>query len=169
MTTNNEKNWFALYVKPRHEFKAEMQIASLDIQQYLPYITEVRQWSDRKRKVKSPLLTGYIFIYGTEKERLIALETPSVVRCVCERGKPAIIPEHQMHNLMSFVREEHSYSVYNGIVRGTKVLIKQGPFQGVTAVVVEDSDGKSLAVSVDLLNRSIITHISDPDIVQILR
>ena len=169
MTTNTEKNWFALYVKPRHEFKAELQISSLEIQKYLPYITETKQWSDRKKKVKTPLLTGYIFIYADEKERLIALEAPAVVRCVCERGKPAVIPESQMHNLMSFVREEHSYSVYDGIIKGTKLLIKQGPFQGVTAVVVEDSDGKSLAVSLDLLNRSIITHISDPDIVQILR
>ena len=90
--TTGEKSWFALYTRPRSEFKAAEQINSLGVYYYLPTITKVRQWSDRKKKITEPVIRGYIFIYGDEKERLISLEQQAVVRCVFEAGRPAKIP-----------------------------------------------------------------------------
>jgi transcription antitermination factor NusG len=164
-----EKHWYALYTKPRHEFKAELQISALDVELYLPSTMQVRQWSDRKKTVRVALLGGYLFIHADERERLKALEAPSVVRCIFDRGRPAVIPDNQIENLRNFIKEDKRYSIYNGIVKGTKIKIKEGPFQGVTGVVAEDSDGKSLAVTIDLLNRSVLTYISDNDIVEVLR
>lgn len=169
MITPTDKRWFALYTKPRHEFKAEIQITSLGVETYLPTTMEMHQWSDRKKKVRTPLLSGYIFIHADERERINALEVPSVIRCISERGKPAAIPENQIDNLRNFIHEETKYSIYNGIMKGTKIVIKEGPFQGVTGVVAEDSDGKTLAVAIELLNRSILTYISDNDIVEVVK
>jgi transcription antitermination factor NusG len=70
MNPTPQKYWFVLYTKPRHEFKAEEQIKSLNIEVYLPTTTVVKQWSDRKKKVTEPLFKSYIFIYADEKERL---------------------------------------------------------------------------------------------------
>ncbi|PIP76443.1 MAG: hypothetical protein COW85_14210 [Ignavibacteria bacterium CG22_combo_CG10-13_8_21_14_all_37_15] len=160
------KHWFALYTKPRQEFKAEIQLRALELEVYLPTITRLKQWSDRKKKVTEPLISSYIFIYASEKERLLALEQDAVVRCVFDCGRPAKIPDDQMQNFIEFIKEEEDYFVVHGIIKGAKVLIKEGPFTGVTGVVVEEPDGKSLAVSIELLNRTVVARIHSSAIIE---
>ncbi len=157
--TTVEKSWFALYTRPRSEFKAAEQINSVGVDYYLPTIAKVRQWSDRKKKITEPVIRGYIFIYAHEKERLISLEQQAVVRCVFEAGRPAKIPAWQMENLMKMLNTDSEFFVHEGITRGTKVRMIDGPFEGVIGTVQEFDEGKSIAVSIDLLNRSIIAHL----------
>ena len=76
------RSWFALYTKPKHEFKAELELNNLSVENYLPKITRVRQWSDRKKKITLPLFSGYIFINVNEKERYQSLQLPSIVKTV---------------------------------------------------------------------------------------
>jgi transcriptional antiterminator RfaH len=160
-----EKNWIALYSKPRSEFKAEAEIKRLGIENYLPVITKVKQWSDRKKKVTEPVLHGYIFIRADEKERLEALEINSIVRCVFDHGKLAIIPAWQIENLKNFLTEKEEFLIKEGIVKGTKIRIKSGPFEGIIGVITSDSNKKTLNVNLDLLNRSIAAVIpSDVEI-----
>jgi hypothetical protein len=48
--------WFALYTKPRNEKKVTETLAALGIEVYCPLVTTIKQWSDRKKKVESPLI-----------------------------------------------------------------------------------------------------------------
>ena len=155
----NEKFWFALYTKPRSEFKARDQLALLDVEHYLPTYTSVKQWSDRKKKITEPLIRGYIFIYASEQERLASVEQPSIVRCLFDCGRPASIPDWQIDNVKKLLTQESELIVYNGIVTGTKVKIKNGPFEGVVGIVTDNEKGKSISISIDLLNRSVITRV----------
>ncbi len=157
--STKEKSWFALYTKPRSEFKAAEQINSVGVNYYLPTITKVKQWSDRKKKITEPVIRGYIFIFADEKERLASLEQQAVVRCVFEAGRPAKIPAWQMENLMRMLNTDSEFFVHEGITKGTKVRMIDGPFEGVIGTVQEFDEGKSIAVSIDLLNRSIIAHL----------
>ncbi len=161
ITENNtlQKNWYALYTKSRSEFKAAAQLEERAIEYYLPAITKVKQWSDRKKKITEPVLRGYIFIYVNEKERLISLEQNAVVRCVFDQGKPAVIPAWQIENLQKMLSQKSDFFIHNGIVPGVKVRIKEGPFMDVIGVVKETDNGHTIAVSIDLLNRSVIAHL----------
>lgn len=152
---STEKKWFALYTKPRSEFKAETEIKNLGIENYLPTITRLKQWSDRKKKVVEPVLSSYIFIFADEKERLASLELNQVVRCIFEHGKPAVIPGWQIENLKKFLSDKSDFLINNGILQGTKIRIKSGPFEGVIGVIAAESNKKTLTVNLDLLNRSI--------------
>lgn len=60
------------------------------------------------------------------------------------------------------------YFVQEGIVSGTKVEIKEGPFSGVIGVVKSAKEGKTLAVSIDLLNRSVIAYLPKESIIKII-
>lgn len=164
-----ESFWFALYTKPRGEFKAAKQLESVGIEFYLPSITRISQWSDRKKKISEPLLRGYIFIFSNEKERILALEQASVVRCISERGRPAKIPEWQIDNLKRMLQTQADFIIKQGLARGIKVKIKEGPFQGVIGVVQEAEIGKSIVVSIDLLNRSVIAHLPKESVVEIIK
>ena len=159
-TIITDKCWFALYTKPRNEFKAAKQLEVASVEYYLPTIVKISQWSDRKKKISEPLLRGYIFIFSNEKERILSLEQPSIVRCLSQRGRPARIPEGQTNA---------EFQIKEGLARGVKVKIKEGPFQGVVGVVQEAEVGKAIVVSIDLLNRSVIAHLPKESVFEIVR
>lgn len=153
--SSGKKNWFALYTKPKHEFKAAEQLTDIGIEYYLPTVTKIKQWSDRKKKITEPLIHGYIFIKVSEKERIIALQQNAMVRCVTFNGRPASIPDWQIENLKIMLSTNEDVALSEIIQSGTKVKIISGPFEGVIGVVNETSAGKTLSISIDLLKRSV--------------
>ncbi len=167
--TSNDKSWFALYTKSRSEFKAAEEIHSVGVEYYLPSITRVRQWSDRKKKITEPLLRGYIFIFADERERMISLEQESVVRCIFDLGRPAKIPEWQINNLRLFLNGQSDFFVNEGLIPGERVLIKDGPFEGVIGTILDKGNEKSIAVSIDLLNRSIVALLPKDSSIEIVK
>ena len=159
MNEIKEKAWFALYTKPKSEFKAAGQIGECGVNYFLPSITRVKQWSDRKKKVTEPLLRGYIFIYADEKERILSLEQQSVVRCVFDAGRPAKIPQWQIDNLKTMLNSNSELFIHEGLIPGAQVRIKDGPFNDVIGIIQNIDGAKTIAVSIDLLNRTIIAHL----------
>ena len=167
--SSEEKYWFALYTKPRSEFKAEQQLIGVSIENYLPTVTRLKQWSDRKKRITTPLLNGYIFILANEADRLTSIEQPAIVRCIFDSGRPARIPDWQIDKMKKLLETDQDVIVQNGIVPGAKVIIKSGSFEGVRGTVIEGEAGKSISVSIDLLNRSIIAHLPDDSSLEIVR
>ena len=166
---DSQKSWFALYTKPRNEFKASEQLTRAEVEHYLPTITRLKQWSDRKKKVTEPLIRGYIFIYANEKQRLVSVEQPSIVRCIFDGGHPASIPDWQIDNIKKMLTLHSEIIVYNGIVPGTKVKIKNGPFEGVVGTVTNNEMERSISISIDLLNRSVITRVPQGSELELLK
>ena len=166
---NTDKAWFALYTKPRNEFKAAEQMESIGVEYFLPTIIKLKQWSDRKKKITEPLLRGYILIYTGEKLRVQALEQKAIVRCVFDLGRPAKIPQWQIDNLKTMLNTDSELLIKEGLVPGVKVLITDGPFEGVIGKVQESENGKTIAVSIDLLNRSVIAHLPKESIFEIIQ
>jgi transcription antitermination factor NusG len=165
----NKNCWYALYTKPRSEFKAKQQLELLDIDYYLPIITKTKQWRDRKKEITEPLIRGYIFICADEKQRLESLEQTSIVRCVFESGHPARIPNWQIENIKIMLNGEPDLIVQNGIIPGAKVRIKEGPLKDVVGVVINSEKGKSISVSFDLLNRSVITRLPERSALELVK
>ena len=61
------------------------------------------------------------------------------------------------------------FTITEGLVPGTKVRIKEGPFQDVIGVINNDSAGKTIAVSIDLLNRSVIAYLPKESVFEIIK
>jgi len=161
------KKWFALYTKPRHEFKAEMQLSESRIENYLPTITTVKQWSDRKKKVTEPLFRGYIFIYADETERIAALEKNAVIKTIRFDGKPAVIPDWQIESLKKMLNTNAEIFISDRLEIGTRIKVTNGPFAGITGVVFKnENNDQLLAVSIELLNRSVIVHLPSSEVVK---
>ena len=162
------KKWFALYIKPRHEFKAQAQLESIGVENYLPTITAIKKWSDRKKKVTEPLFRGYIFIRADEKERLDSLEQQAVVRTVSFNGKPSVVPDYQIDSLKQMLAGSAEVKVFEGIVKGTEIKVVEGPFKGVEGIVYNVSKDESmLAITVELLNRSVVVSLPSESVVKV--
>ena len=161
------KKWYALYTKPRHEFKALDQINTFDIITYLPTTVVIRQWSDRKKKITEPLFRGYIFINADETERNHSLTCDSVLKTIFFNGKPAVIPDWEIENLKQVLGGKEKITVYNGIIKGTKVEVASGPMIGLEGVVSEVSKNEqTLAVSIEMLNRSVLVTLPSTTVVK---
>ncbi len=162
------KKWFALYTKPQQEFKAAFQLEGKEIEYYLPTITHVKQWSDRKKKIEEPLFRGYVFIHAIEKERLISLQQSSIVKTIGFNGKPSCIPDWEIENLKKLLEKSPDVFVSHQIELGTKVRIIDGPFKDVVGTVCKRQEEKWFCVSIDLLRQTVMVRLTEENIVQIL-
>lgn len=164
---DKSKHWYALYTKPRHEFKAEEQLKGCGIEYFLPKITRLKQWSDRKKKVTEPLFSGYIFVRGNEKDRLLALEQYAIVRSIFFEGAPAIVPDWQIENLLKMLESGSDFEVTEQIKIGTRVKIISGPFKDVEGIVyATPNQEQMLAITIDLLRRSVIVKIPTDSLIE---
>ncbi|MCX6169069.1 MAG: UpxY family transcription antiterminator [Ignavibacteriales bacterium] len=162
------KHWLALYTKPRQEFKAAIQLESVSIEYYLPTITVMKKWSDRKKKITEPLFRGYIFIHVSERNRMLAVSQKAIVKTVFFDGKPSIIPEWEIANIKRILFDSPEVFVSNKIEVGTKVKIIDGPFKDVIGVVTSTQEDKWLAVSVELLRCSVMVRLPNESVLKFL-
>ena len=88
---------------------------------YCPVKTEIRQWSDRKKKVKVPLLPSMILVNCAEAERNQVFSIPNVKGYLFWLGKPAIVTEKEVEALRSFENEEYKRCDLVSIEPGKKI------------------------------------------------
>ena len=168
MGINNSRSWFALVVKSQSEFKAEEELNNLGVQSYLPVTIAIRKWSDRKKEISVPIIKRNIFIYASEKERLYSLEQKSIVKCLFDGGRPAAIPEWQIENLKKILEYKSEVIVENYLVAGDSVKIIEGPFEGVVGILQSSGKERTLSVSIDLIHRSVVVHLSSESVAKAL-
>ena len=89
-------NWYVVYTKPKWEKKVAEQLTQRGIECYCPIVTEVRQWSDRKKKVEVPLFNSYVFVRLAEVDRNLVFQSSGVVRYLFWLAKPAIVRDEEI-------------------------------------------------------------------------
>ncbi len=127
--------WYAVYTRPKNEKKVTDQLVKLGIEVYCPLVTQVKQWSDRKKKVETPLISSYVFVNLEEKDRDKVFEAFGVVRYLFWLGKPAIIRDEEIYLLKDSLKEVISTFEISEIKPGDVLNISRGPFQGKEGVV----------------------------------
>lgn len=161
--SGNQSNWFAIYTNPRAEKKVYERLCLKGYTAYLPLITSIRTWSDRKKRVTIPLISGYVFV-NIDKDRLFdTMNIQGTLGVLRYLGKPAIIRDNEIENLKILMNDSEQLSQLEGVVyeKGEEVEVVNGPFkglkgqyvnvQGKSRVVVEiEALGSVLAVNVPL-------------------
>ena len=127
--------WFAIYTRPKNEKKVVAGLEKIGIEVYCPMVKQLKQWSDRKKKVEVPLINSYVFVNIEESDRNIVFEIPGVVRYLFWLGKPAVIQEQEIEVLRASLKGILSTVEVNGIQPGDNLTISNGPFQGKEGVV----------------------------------
>jgi transcriptional antiterminator RfaH len=97
------EKWFVLCTKPRNELKVTERLSNLGVKVYTPTKIEVRQWSDRKKKIIIPLLPSMVLVQVLEKEVDRVFEIPGVLRFLFEHGKRASVSNEEVLAMRSYV------------------------------------------------------------------
>jgi transcription antitermination factor NusG len=134
--------WFAIYTRPKNEKKVAEQLFKLGIDVYCPMVTQMKQWSDRKKKVESPLISSYVFVNLDEKDRNTVFEVHGIVRYLYWLGKPAVVQDHEIALLKDNLKGILSSVEVQGLQPGDSLIISKGPFQGKEGVVSQVEKNK---------------------------
>src|ERR1700693_4666366 len=92
------ENWYGLHPRPRHEKIVAQRLEERGVTTFLPLVTEVHRWSDRKKSVQVPLFSCYVFakFVPDRVQRLRVLRVEGVFGLVGGAGEGAPIPEQQI-------------------------------------------------------------------------
>ena len=148
---NNHKNWYAIYTKPRHEKKAQERLENEGFEVFCPMTNTLKQWSDRKKKISTPLIPSYIFVYVNEKEKLKVLEDPSVLNYIYWLGKPAIIRDYEISKLKGLISKEKMQEFeIRKLKIGSKIAINKGQIKSKNAIIKTVSNNYIKAELIEL-------------------
>jgi transcription antitermination factor NusG len=158
--------WFALQTRVNRERVVVQRLQERGVVTFLPVVSEVRKWSDRKKIIQFPLFRGYLFakLCPTKVDRLRVLCVDGVFSFVGPRGEGTPIPEEQIEAVRALVEGELAWCSYPFLKIGQRVRIKSGALNGVEGILVSRSGESTLVVSVDAIQRSMAVRIEGYDI-----
>jgi len=81
-STPNSSTWMVLYTRARAEKALARSLYRRQIAFFLPLYEKSVTVAGRLRSTYLPIFPGYVFLYGGAQERLAALETNCVSRCI---------------------------------------------------------------------------------------
>jgi transcription antitermination factor NusG len=157
-----DARWYAVQTMPRHEKKVSLELTTKAIECFLPTVSSVRQWSDRKRIIVEPLFTGYLFarLVPASPDRITLLRSHGVVGLVGMRGVGVPIPENEIHAIQRIVESRAPYASHPFLTVGKRVRIRGGALDGLEGILQSVNGDESLVVSVELIQRSLSLTIS---------
>jgi transcription antitermination factor NusG len=156
-------NWYALYTKPKKEMKVAQQLENLGFTVYLPTKVEIRHWSDRKKKVITPLFSSYVFIQIEDSKRASVFVIDGILNYVFWLGKPAVIKSSEIEIMQRELAKPYSSIAITSLEIGKKIQLTDSVFKGQNAVIEHISNTKvhltlsSLGFKV-IINRSLLEH-----------
>ncbi len=157
----NNKNsyyWYAIRVKSRSEKKVYADLTEQNVEAYLPLQRRLRIWSDRKKWVEMPLISGYVFVFISKKEYEIVLRTYNVVSYIYFEGKAAVIRDEDINLLKRMLGQsdlelevtEEQFSP------GQKVEIIAGPLLGIIGELIEFKGKNKVALRIPPLGYTVL-------------
>jgi transcription antitermination factor NusG len=137
--------WKVIYVSSRAEKKVAERLISKGIEAYVPIKREMKQWSDRKKMVESPLINGYVFVKPEALQRDDVLQVQGALQYVRYNGGDAIIRDIEIEALKSIETKGYYVEAQTATVlkAGDKAIIQAGPFKGLQGTITQ-SAGKTL-------------------------
>ena len=142
----NKNNWFVLVTNPRNEKKVESRLNEIGIEAYCPVRTELRLWSDRKMKIKTPLLPSMLLVKVPNNLRNIVFDVPNVRRYLFWEGQPAVVREEEVSVLRKVADQEFSSVRLQKFTPGTKIDLKPFGISDSTGTVKYTSGNQCFVV-----------------------
>lgn len=150
----DNKKWFAIYVKSRNEKKVFRQLENMGIESFLPLITRLKQWSDRKKKVVEPLFRSYIFLrhdLNDPKKYYDILNIPGVVRFITIEKKPVAVPENQIIAIKEYINDTELQEINcDDFKEGELVRIKSGQMRDLIGRYVEPKGKHNIIIVIEI-------------------
>jgi len=153
------RRWWAVYTKSRQEKSLARQLFGMTIPYYLPLVEKTSRIAGRKVRSHLPVFGGYVFLYGTDEERVQALTTNRISQIL-----PVLETEQMttdLRQVRSLILSGAPLTVEARLQPGNRVRIKGGALMGLEGTIVSRRGETHLLIAVHYLQQGVSIQIDD--------
>lgn len=136
--------WYVLHTKPRNEKKVALLLEKKQIRAYCPVQDQIRQWSDRKKKIAEPVFRSYVFVwlgnYGSDS--LEVLTTPGVINFLWWNKQPGLVRDEEINAIQQFLDKYRHATIDTIFETGELVTINEGPLKDTEGTIIKQKGNK---------------------------
>jgi transcription antitermination factor NusG len=158
------EQWYAVYVRSRHEKSVARHLEHRGLNCFLPLYRSVRRWKDRRKELDMALFPGYVFVNLSSSDRSGVLRAPGVLRFVSFQGQPAAVPDSEIRALESSLSAGLRPQPHPYLRQGARVRVKRGPLVGAEGIMIRRKERFRLVLSIDLIMRSVMFEVDEADV-----
>jgi transcription antitermination factor NusG len=157
--------WYAVRTRPRHEKKVVAELEEKGIAIYLPLVTQVHRWSDRRKVVQVPLFSCYAFVHSVLDLHLrLALHGISgALGFVGPNNQGIPIPDEQIEGIRTLITNNVPLMPYPLLKTGQRVRVRGGALHGVEGILAM-KDERRLVISVEGISSSFSISLEGYDV-----
>jgi transcription termination/antitermination protein NusG len=158
----NADNWYALYVRPRHEKSVKKILdykgyaTSLPLRKCYHTRSSGSEWESEK-----PLITGYVFVAFHHENPFQIVTTPGVITAVGFGAGACAIPYKEIEALERVAGTQLPVAACAYTHAGEIVELIRGPLKGLQGIVIRECGATHLVVGISMLQRSLSVQIEN--------
>ncbi|MEN6458601.1 MAG: transcription termination/antitermination NusG family protein [Thermoguttaceae bacterium] len=153
------RRWLAVYTKARQEKSLARELLKHRVPFYLPLVKQTSVSRGRRRTSLTPLFGGYIFLFGSEEERLRTLTTNRVSRVLSVEDAEQFV--FDLRQLRQLIAAGAPLTVESRLEPGRHVRVRHGAFAGLEGTVLKRRAETRLLVSINFLQQGASVEIDD--------
>ena len=152
-------SWWLVHTKSRQEKKVADQLAAFEVPHFLPVVKRKSLSRGRARTSQIPLFAGYLFLHGTDRDRLRALQTNRVTRMT--QVADGELLRCDLLRIAQLIALDASLTPESRLLEGQRVRVKAGLFAGYEGTVIKRSGKTRLFVAVQYMRMGASLAIQD--------
>ncbi len=153
------RRWWAVYTKARQEKAFARQLIHLDVPFYLPLVPKDNLIRGRRVQSHIPLFGGYVFLFGSDEERVKGLTTNRVSTVLAVEEQAQLT--HDLQQVAALIDARAPLTIEQRLATGDPVRIKTGPMMGLEGTVITRRGQTRLLISVKMLQQGVSVEIDD--------
>ena len=153
------RQWWVLYTRSRQEKAIARDLTALKVPFFLPLVKKTSCIRGKVLTATVPLFGGYVFLYGTEDERVCSLTTNRVAQVLEVHDQAQL--QRDLAQLEQLIDSDAPLTVESRLAPGRQVRVKHGSLAGLEGVVVSRQGQTRLLVSVNFIQRGASVEVDD--------
>jgi len=164
MGNAQSRYWLAAYTRSHHEQQVARQLHQKALEYLLPSYERLARWSDRIKRIPTPLFPGYVFVNVSHAEQVAVLETAGVVHFVSCAGKAVPLSPDEIERLRACSLQARGVEPHPYLKIGRRVRVKHGPFAGWEGTLVEKQNSRRLVITIEQIMKAVAVNIHGADV-----
>jgi transcriptional antiterminator RfaH len=154
-----DRVWWVVYTKSRQEKAFSRNLVTNQIPHYLPLVKKTYVSCGRKFSADVPLFPGYVFMFGSEQERISSLTSNRVSRVLPVADPTRLRAE--LEQLFRLINSGAPLTVEQRLAPGNRVRVRRGALAGMEGTVLVRRGKTRLIVTVTFLQQGASVEVDD--------
>jgi len=152
-----EGRWWVAHTKPRQEKALAWDFFRSDRLYFAPMYNATRRSKGRTWKTVLPLFPGYVFLCGSEDDRLFALQTNRIANIIEAPEQAKLLEE--LSAVQKLLDSGLAITSRSSLQKGTICRIRTGPLGGLEGRIEYHKSKARFVVNVSILGQAAMVEI----------